>query len=147
MLWKLIDGLFIISLLSTGGILTVIFLSFIFEIVLYAIEKFEEFKKRKVGLNAWKVEPELIDRFLNVLADNDYKWFGGQKANELKNWDDDDVVLIIEIPPKRLGFMHYSLHPTKSQENLNIIEVTEELLEDMENEGIVSMEGEGVWKH
>ena len=47
MLLKLIDGLFIIGWISTVGILTVIFLSFIFEIVLYAIEQCKEFKKKK----------------------------------------------------------------------------------------------------
>lgn len=87
-------------------------------------------KKRKVGLNAWKVEPELADRFLNVLADKGYRWFSGSRANELKNWNDDEVVLIIEVPPKRIAFMQHSLYMKRPDWKFNVTEVTEEWLRD-----------------
>ena len=85
---------------------------------------------------AWKVEQELIDRFLNVLADNGFKWRTGCKANEFRPLEGRGTVLFIEQEPKTLMFMGYSYYLDESDEEYNISEVTEELLEVMEYDGV-----------
>ena len=84
--------------------------------------------------NAWKVEQELIDRFLSVLDDNGFWWVSGARANDIKRTWEDATLLIIEDEPKTLSYMEYG-HYRKDVEEFNITEVTEKLLRDMEREG------------
>lgn len=85
---------------------------------------------------AWKVRPELIDRFLDVLADNGFKWMSGHRANELKPMRKNVTLLFIKEKPKTLIYMRYWYYQIKSDKEYNIIEVTEELLDEMEDEGV-----------
>lgn len=88
--------------------------------------------------HAWKVEPELIDRFLDVFADNDFKWMTGHIANEFRPLQDKETLLFVEVLPKILMYMGYSYYLNEEDEEYNISEVTEELLEVMEYDGVVS---------
>lgn len=88
--------------------------------------------------NAWKVEPDLINRFLDVLTEDGFKWLSGPKANDLKYTLDDVTLLIIEELPKTLGYMRYAYY-RKEVEEYSITEVTEELLQDMEDEKMWKM--------
>ena len=86
--------------------------------------------------NAWKVEPKLIDRFLDVLTDNDFQWMGGKKANKFKP-PYSETYLFIEGQPRRIKFMEYYiyldyLYIGELDEEYNITEVTEEWLKEME---------------
>ena len=89
--------------------------------------------EKTTGKRGWKVEPELVDRFLDVLANNDYRWLSIPGVHEIKNWDDGDAVLFIEILPKKITYERYSSYPTKLYKRLNVTEVTEEWLGDKEN--------------
>ena len=88
--------------------------------------------------NAWKVEQKLIDRFLNVLTDNGFEWMTGHKANEFRPLQDKETLLFVEQEPKILMYMGYSYYLDEYDEEYNITTVTEELLEVMEYDGVVS---------
>ena len=101
--------------------------------------------------HAWKVEPNLIDRPLNALADNGFKWMSGHKANGFKPLKDGQTILITEPTPKTIGYMRYWFYLDHSEEEFDITEVTEELLNEMESEGITSTfayesDGRDLWK-
>lgn len=87
---------------------------------------------------AWKVEPKLIDRFLNVLADNDFKWMTSLNiANEFKPAEDGQTLLFIEEESKTLTYVRYSYYldeSDKSDEEYNITEVTEKWLDEREHD-------------
>lgn len=85
--------------------------------------------------NAWIVEPELIDRFLEVLADDGYEWMTGHKANEFKPMWEEETILFTEEEPKTLLYMRYSTYLDDPDEEYNIAEVTEKWLDEMESEG------------
>lgn len=87
---------------------------------------------------AWIVGPELIDRFLNMLTISGFKWLSGHKANQYKIWFPGETILFIEEEPKTISCTRHFSYPdnwSDSDEELNITEVTEELLQDMENKG------------
>lgn len=86
-------------------------------------------------MKAWKVELELIERFLDVLTDNGFKWASGHRANKYKYWNNEDLMFFIEVEPKTITYLRNSRREKVSFEELNVIEVTEELLEEMESEG------------
>lgn len=85
---------------------------------------------------AWKVGPELIDRFLNVLDDNGFKWMSGHRANELKPMWKNATILFIKEKRKTLVWMRYWYYQIESDEEYNIIEVTEKWLDEMGDEGV-----------
>lgn len=94
--------------------------------------------------NAWKVEPKLIDRFLEVLADNDFRWVSGCRANKFNPVFENDTLVFIEKSPKKIGYMRYSFYLNHPDGEYNITEVTEEWLRDRENEEVTSLEGDSV---
>lgn len=86
--------------------------------------------------NAWIVEPDLIDRFLNVLAKNGFKWRTGGKANEYNPSGGIETVLLIEEELKIIVYERYvySLSSNDPYEKYNLTKVTEGWLDEMENE-------------
>lgn len=81
--------------------------------------------------NAWVVEFDLIDRFLDLLTDNGFKWNGGEKANEFEGWDDGDTIVFIEEDFKTLIFDGYSFCFYNPCEKYNLTRVTEKWLSEM----------------
>ena len=98
-------------------------------------------EKKRSRLNAWKVKPELADRFLDVLANDDYKWMSGHMANELSPLQDDAPLLFIEGATKRIYYTRYFSYPDNLEEEYNITDVTEEWLGDKENK-IITKKGQ-----
>ena len=82
--------------------------------------------------NAWLVEPDLIDGFLDILTDNGFKWNRGEKANEFEGWDYGDTIVFIEEDFKTLIFDRYFSCPYDPDEEYNLTEVTEKWLSEME---------------
>lgn len=98
-------------------------------------------EKKTSRLNAWKVKPELADRFLDVLTNDDYKWMSGHKANEFCPLQDNALLLFIEGATKRIYYTRYFSYPDNLEEEYNITEVTEEWLGYKENK-IIAKKGQ-----
>lgn len=98
--------------------------------------------------NAWKVELKLLSRFLNVLANNDFKWRDGDRIADFKPCCFDEIILLVEESPKVISYMEYYFYNSATKEEYNVIEVTEEMLRGVESvlQSNTPCNNEGVFK-
>ena len=98
--------------------------------------------------NTWKIELKLLSRFLNVLANNDFKWRSGERAVDFKPFCSSEIILLVEESPKVISYMEYYFYNSATMEEYNLIEVTEKMLKGMESvlQSNTPCNNEGVFK-
>lgn len=83
--------------------------------------------------NAWKIELKLLSRFLNMLANNDFKWRDGEGIMDFKPFCSSEIIILVEESPKVISYMEHYFYNSATMEEYNLIEVTEKMLKGMES--------------